>query len=209
MAAADLPTDAAQMDREAIGLLTVSHFLIDFCQGVVPALLPFLVGDLHLTYAAATGLVFASSAASSVVQPLFGQAADRLAWRWMLPASLVLTGVGLAAGAVAPTYAILFVALAVSGLGVAAFHPDAARLVRLAAGRSRAGAMSIFAVGGSLGFATAPVLTAATATGIGRAGITLVLLPVIDDLLRELAFVLHATETVRNAMEQTDYSLPA
>ena len=31
------------MNKQAIALLSLGHFLIDFCQGVVPALVPFLV----------------------------------------------------------------------------------------------------------------------------------------------------------------------
>src|SRR6516165_12361719 len=125
------------MRWKAVGILTVSHALVDLCQGMVPALLPFLVADLQFTYAAGAGLVFATSAASSVIQPLFGHVADRSAFRWLLPASVMLTGAGLAIGSQSPHYAVFFVALAVSGLGVAAFHPEAARQVHLAAGPGR------------------------------------------------------------------------
>ena len=43
----------------------------------MPALLPFLVVERGFSYTAAAGLVFAISASSSVVQPVFGQVADR------------------------------------------------------------------------------------------------------------------------------------
>ena len=78
------------MNRRAIALLSVGHFLIDLCQGVVPALAPFLVEGRQFSKAAAAGLVFAISATSSVVQPIFGQLADRLAMAWLLPASILL-----------------------------------------------------------------------------------------------------------------------
>jgi len=77
------------MNRRAIALLSTGHFLIDFCQGVVPALLPFLVAERGFSYTAAAGLVFALSATSSVVQPLFGQLADRLGMPWLLPVRLI------------------------------------------------------------------------------------------------------------------------
>jgi hypothetical protein len=38
----------------------------------LPALLPFLIAEYHLSYAAAGFLVFATNGASTVVQPLFG-----------------------------------------------------------------------------------------------------------------------------------------
>ena len=86
------------MNKQTIAVLSLGHFLIDFCQGVVPALVPFLVIERHFSYTAAAGLVFAISATSSVVQPLFGQLADRLALPWLLPASVFLAGAALIAG---------------------------------------------------------------------------------------------------------------
>ena len=58
------------MNKQAIALLSLGHFLIDFCQGVVPALVPFLVVERHFSYAMAASLVFAISVTSSIVQPL-------------------------------------------------------------------------------------------------------------------------------------------
>jgi FSR family fosmidomycin resistance protein-like MFS transporter len=165
------------MNWKPVSLLTVSHLLIDLCQGMVPALLPFLMEDVGLSYAAGAGLVFATSAASSVIQPIFGLIADRTALRWLLPASVVLTGAGLAVGAQSSSYTLFFAALSVSGLGVAAFHPEAARQVHLAAGPGRSTEMSLFAFGGGLGFALAPLLTAILLVWTGRAGTLLLLVP--------------------------------
>ena len=111
------------MNRRAIAVLSVGHFLIDLCQGVVPALAPFLVEGRGFSKAAAAGLVFAISATSSVVQPIFGQLADRLAMGWFLPASILLTGAALAFGARRPLYGGAAGGFGLSGLGVAAFHP--------------------------------------------------------------------------------------
>jgi FSR family fosmidomycin resistance protein-like MFS transporter len=181
MTSADLPRPSdpltAPTHWKPVGLLTGSHALIDLCQGMVPALLPFLVADLGFSYAAGAGLVFATSAASSVIQPLFGHVADRWSFRWLLPLSVVLTGAGLALGSQSPHYAVFFMALVVSGLGVAAFHPEAARQVHRVTGPGRSTEMSVFAFGGGLGFALAPLVTTALVAGIGRIGTLLVLLP--------------------------------
>jgi hypothetical protein len=123
------------MNKQAIALLSLGHFSIDFCQGVVPALVPFLVVDRHFSYTAAAGLVFAISATSSVVQPLFGQLADRLALPWLLPASVFLAGAALSLGAQSADYGVVLTAFGLSGLGVAAFHPEAAR--KAYSGRTR------------------------------------------------------------------------
>jgi len=90
---------------------------------------------------------------------------------------VTLTGAGLALGSQSPSYALFFIALVVSGLGVAAFHPEAARQVHRVARPGRATEMSVFAVGGNLGFATAPLVTTALMLTVGRAGTLLVLLP--------------------------------
>src|SRR5262249_19124423 len=126
-----------RMNRRALAELSLGHFLIDLCQGIVPALAPFLVEGRHFSRAAAAGLVFAISATSSVVQPVFGQLADRLAMPWLLPASILLAGASLACGAQAMHYGIVLAAFGLSGLGVAAFHPEAARKANLASGDRR------------------------------------------------------------------------
>lgn len=165
------------MNSRAIAFLSMGHFLIDFCQGVVPALLPFLVAERGFSYTAAASLVFALSATSSVVQPLFGHLADRLALPWLLPVSVVLTGAGLALGAQASHFPVVLAMFSVSGLGVAAFHPEAARRAHLASGDLRTTGMSYFSVGGGLGFALAPILTTAATVMWGSRGLLILLIP--------------------------------
>jgi len=164
------------MNRRAIALLALGHFLIDLCQGVVPALVPFLVAERHFSYAAAASLVFAISATSSVVQPLFGQLADRVALPWLLPGSICLAGASLSLGAQAASYTVVLTMFGLSGLGVAAFHPEAARKAYLASGDRRTTGMSLFSVGGGLGFALAPALTVAAVTW-GTSGLLALLVP--------------------------------
>ena len=168
------------MNKRAIALLSLGHFLIDFCQGVVPALVPFLVVERHFSYTAAASLVFAISATSSVVQPLFGQLADRLALPWLLPASVFLAGAALSLGAQSASYAVVLTTFGLSGLGVAAFHPEAARKAYLASGDRRTTGMSLFSVGGGLGFALAPALTTVVVVSWGTPGLLALLAPTGD-----------------------------
>ncbi len=167
------------MNRRAIALLSVGHFLIDLCQGIVPALAPFLVMRRGFSRAEAAGLVFAISATSSVVQPIFGQLADRLAMAWLLPASLLLAGLSLALGAQASSYAAVLMAFGLSGLGVAAFHPEAARRVNLASGDQRTTGMSFFSIGGGTGFALAPAITLVLMNLRGTPGLLVLIYPTI------------------------------
>jgi FSR family fosmidomycin resistance protein-like MFS transporter len=146
------------MDRLTLGLLSAGHFSVDLSQGAIPALLPFFVAERHLSYAAAAGLVLAQTVSSSVLQPLFGQLTDRWPAPWLLPAGVAVAGAGLGAAALLPTYGLIWLAIAVSGVGVAAYHPEGARYARYASGSRRATGMSLFSVGGNAGFAAGPVL---------------------------------------------------
>jgi FSR family fosmidomycin resistance protein-like MFS transporter len=70
-------------------------------------------------------------------------------------------------------------AAAVTGVGVAAFHPEAARQVYLVSGERRATAMSFFAVGGNLGFAIGPALATPLQLRFGLRGTVLLVLPAL------------------------------
>ena len=166
-------------DGRSLALLTAGHCVIDFCQGAVPALMPYLREQHHLPYAAAAGFLLAGSLASSVVQPLFGIYADRVSPKWLIPVSLLGAAAGLIGAALAPAYAVAIFCAAVSGLGVAAFHPDAARRVHLASGLHRTTGMSYFSVGGTVGFALAPVFVALVLTFLGTNGIAWVIAPAL------------------------------
>jgi len=167
------------MKRRAIGLLAAAHLFDDVNQGVIPALLPFFIAERGFTIAAAAGLVFASNVASSVLQPLFGILADRRSLPWLVPCGLLLAGLGVALAGLAPTYALVLAAAAVTGIGVAAFHPEAARQVYLSSGARRATAMSFFAVGGNLGFAIGPALATPLQLKFGLRGTGLLVIPAL------------------------------
>ena len=127
------------LDRRALAVLGGGHLCVDLCQGAVPALLPFLAAERGYSYAALGALVLFSTIGSSIVQPLFGLLSDRIATPWLMPAGLVLAGVGIALAGPAPTYALTALAVAVSGLGVAVFHPEGAKFAGLASASDRAG----------------------------------------------------------------------
>ncbi|MFF3644193.1 MFS transporter [Streptomyces sp. NPDC002564] len=160
--------------RRPIALLALGHACVDVYQGAVAALVPFFVAERAYSYAAASGIVLAASLLSSVVQPLFGALTDRWALPWLLPVSTVVGGAGVALAGVGGHYGLTLLAVAVSGVGVAAYHPEAARVARRASRGSHT-AMSWFSLGGNVGFATAPLLVSAVvATGGLRASPLLV-----------------------------------
>ena len=166
------------MDRARVALLAGSHAVDDIYQGAVPALLPFFIADRHYSYAAATGLTFAATALSSVIQPAFGALTDRHNLRWLVPVGVTIAGVGIGLSGLAASYPLTWLAMALSGIGVAAFHPEAARAARAASGDSQQ-AMSVFAVGGNAGFAAGPLFVTAVLAATGTRGTLFLAVPAV------------------------------
>ncbi|MBK3567429.1 MFS transporter [Streptomyces sp. MBT62] len=191
--------------NKAITLLAVGHACVDIYQGAVAALIPFFVAERAYSYAAVSGIVLAASLLSSVAQPVFGLLTDRWAMPWILPLSTVLGGLGIALSGLTGSYALTLVFVAVSGVGVAAYHPESARVARLVSGGSHS-AMGWFSVGGNLGFAAAPLMVSGViATGGLRLSPLLVLpalagsvlcLPVLRALGRRESGATHGTVPV-------------
>jgi len=170
-------SSALGVDRRAMATLSAGHLFTDIAQGSIPALLPFLISKDHLSYAAASALVLAATISSSVIQPLFGHVSDRLSLPWLMPLGPALGGLGVALAGVAPTYGLRFAAIVLSGIGVAAFHPEGSRFANYVSGDRRASGMSLFSVGGNVGFALGPVLVTPLLLVFGLHGTVFVLIP--------------------------------
>jgi len=166
------------MQRKHVGILSAGHLATDLNQGALPAMLPFFIAAYDLSYTAAATIVFAVNMSSCVVQPLFGMAADRFTKPWLLPVGLILAGLGLALSGLFESYPWIMVLGIVSGIGIAAYHPEAARLVNFAAGHQKSTAMSIFGIGGTLGFTVGPLLISTALLQWGMKGSLVLLVPV-------------------------------
>jgi FSR family fosmidomycin resistance protein-like MFS transporter len=167
----------AEIDKRAMAALSSGHLATDFANGALPALLPFLVDRFELSYALAGGLMLASAVSSSVIQPFFGLWSDRRGAIWLLPAGVALAGIGIALAADAPSYWLVAAFVVVSGLGVAAYHPEGSKFAAYASGRRRASGMSLFSIGGNLGYALGPTLTTPIVLALGLRGGWLLALP--------------------------------
>lgn len=167
------------MKYRSVGLLTLAHTATDVNQGAIPVLLPFFIAQHNLTYASAAAIVFTTTLVSTVTQPVFGLVSDRLSRPWLMPMGVLLAGLGLSCVGLAPTYSIGLVAIAISGIGVAAFHPEGARLANRFAGENKATAMSIFATGGQLGFAIGPLIATFALLQWGLQGTAFMAVPAI------------------------------
>ncbi len=172
-------------------LLSLGHGVDDIYQGAVPALIPVFVAARHWDYAAASGIMVAATVLSSVTQPVFGLLTDRHRMPWLVPAGMSIAGAGIALSGLSRSYALTWLAVALSGLGVAAYHPEAARLARRAAHGSHV-AMSWFAMGGNAGFALGPVLVGLVLSAVGPGGTVSLVIPAVACALLT-AVALHRT----------------
>jgi FSR family fosmidomycin resistance protein-like MFS transporter len=157
--------------------LSAGHLGTDFASGSLPALLPFFTDRFSLSYTLAAVVMLASTASSSLVQPLFGLWSDRRGAIWLLPLGVALAGVGIALASAAPSYWMVLVCVVFSGLGIAAYHPEGSKFAAYVSGSNRASGMSAFSIGGNIGFALGPIVATPIVVGLGLEGGLLLALP--------------------------------
>ena len=162
-----------------MALLSTGHGSVDFSGGALPALLPFLVDRFSLSYTLAAVLMLASTLASSIVQPLFGLWSDVRGAIWLLPVGVAVGGIGMALAADAPSYGLVVLLVVVSGLGTAAYHPEGSKFAAYASGRMRASGMSLFSVGGNVGYGLGALCVTPIVVALGLRGGLLLAVPAL------------------------------
>jgi FSR family fosmidomycin resistance protein-like MFS transporter len=169
----------AGIHKGAMSALAAGHLGTDFANGALPALLPFLKDKFSLSYTLAAVVMLASTASSSLVQPLFGLWSDRRGALWLLPAGVAVAGVGIGLAAAMPAYWLVLVLVVVSGLGVAAYHPEGSKFAAYTSGAKRASGMSAFSIGGNIGYALGPITATPLVVALGLGGGVLLAVPCV------------------------------
>ncbi|MCM3763244.1 MFS transporter [Alkalihalobacillus oceani] len=159
--------------------MAAGHLFCDMNQGALPAILPFLILSYGFSYTAAAGLILAANIISSIFQPLIGLYSDKASKGWMVPLGLLLSGGGLAVIGFLSNYWLIFISVMISGLGIAIFHPEAAKVVHLTSGEHKATSMSVFSLGGTLGFALGPIVVTGSVLLWGLQGLLALIIPAI------------------------------
>ena len=177
----DIDVSSAQSDRiwdrKRVGILALGHAIVDSYGGFLAALLPRLVDKLDISYTLAGLLVTIVTISSSLAQPLYGYWSDRMRRGYLLVAGPALAALFWSAIGFAPNYASLVVLLILGGVGVASFHPQGAALVG-SVSRDRGGlGISLFSMGGSIGYSSGPLLAAAIVSAYGLRSLTLAMIP--------------------------------
>lgn len=166
-----------QFDRRGLGLLAAGHFAIDMSVGALPAFLPLFVALYSLSDFEAAMILAASLLASSVAQPLFGLIADRRPAPAFLWGSVVVAVSGLALAGVVEGYVGVIACVFGSGLGVAAWHPEGARVSNRLSGDRPTTGLAWFMAGGHLGFSAGPLIASGAIVLVGVEATLVFLVP--------------------------------
>ncbi len=156
------------------------HFANDLCQAALPAILAFMFEEGRLdSYAQAALLISACTIINAVAQPLTGYIADHRPRPYLMWTGMLLSAVGIMFIGLIESFPLMLLMVSLNGIGTAAFHPPAGKLAGIFAGKKAGRGMSIFSVGGSIGFAFGPLYMTGLYLLFGLKGTLLLFLPAL------------------------------
>jgi FSR family fosmidomycin resistance protein-like MFS transporter len=168
---------ASGLDRKRLALLALGHAITDsYGSSFLSPLLPLLAARLGLTMAMVGSLPMVMGLSGSLGQPLLGYLTDRRSRLCLVALGPVVAAVSCGLVGHMPSYPWLLVCLFTTGLGIGAFHPQAASLAKRASGGGGL-AMSAFTVGGNIGFGLAPLVSALALRTLGMGRLSWISLP--------------------------------
>lgn len=151
-----------------LGAISFSHLLNDMMQSMIFAIYPLLKVGFHLSFLQVGLITLTFQLTASLLQPVVGWITDKRPMPYSLPLGMCSTVVGLLLLSVAPAYALVLLAVTLIGLGSSVFHPESARVARMASGGKFGLAQSVFQIGGNFGQALGPLLAAIVVLAHGR-----------------------------------------
>lgn len=161
-----------------IWVLFIGHLVVDLGGGILPVLMPLLAQNFNLSYFQIGTVALAYSISSAVIQPVFGVFSDRHSMPWLMPLGLFLSGIGLALTGTVNSYGLLLLAVLVSGIGSAGFHPEGSKVVYYVSEENKAGSsMAVFSLGGNIGIACGPILAVFVLSFNGLDSVRAVMIP--------------------------------
>lgn len=153
-------------------ICSISHFLNDMIQSIIPAIYPIMKDKFNYSFAQIGIITLVFQMTSSILQPFTGFYADKHPRPYALSVGMCFTLIGLLLLAFAENYFIILLAVSVVGFGSSIFHPTASLVTQLASGGKKSLAQSIFQVGGNGGSAVGPLLAAIIILPFGQHAIS-------------------------------------
>src|SRR5256885_4448599 len=140
-------------------------------QSLIASVYPLVKDGYSLDYTQIGLITLAFQFTASLLQPAVGHMTDRKAQPFSLALGMGFTFFGLLLLSIATRYPVILIAASLVGLGSAVFHPESARIARLASGGRYGFAQSVFQLGGSFGTSMGPVLAALIVVPFGQPSI--------------------------------------
>jgi len=160
-------TDASQINKKVIFALFLIHFTGDFFQSFIRPLLPVMADKFDLSLAQVGLITGITTFSAFLIQPVFGYLADRYKTRVILLTGSFAGAICIPMIGVAPFFWMVLALIGLGSISSAIYHPTAAGMVSLYAGRRTGLAMSLFGLGGTLGFTLGPLVCSAYVTLMG------------------------------------------
>lgn len=153
-------TSAEKTAFNILAAISLCHLLNDMLSSVLPAIYPMLKSSFHLDFAQVGVITLTYQMTASLLQPLVGMLTDQKSKPYSLSVGMGISLVGLLTLASARSFGMILIGAGMLGIGSAVFHPESARVARLASGGQHGLAQSLFQVGGNAGIALGPLLVA-------------------------------------------------
>jgi FSR family fosmidomycin resistance protein-like MFS transporter len=189
---------AGRWNLPGISIISFAHGASDFYSGIVPLVIFYDVSRAGLAPWYQGALAFAWYLTSSIVQPIFGAYGDRRGRWWFLPASVALTVVAISLAGTTASLPLLTVCIVAGGLGSAIMHPEAGRYTAMLGGARRTSAISIFQIGGQVGYGLGPAAIGLLLGAYGPRGSLLLLIPGAIAVVAILVLMRGVDETARS-----------
>ena len=155
------------INKKAIFALFLIHFIGDFFQSFIRPLLPVMANKFELSLAQVGLITGIATFMAFLIQPLFGYLADRYKTRLILLVGSFVGAICIPMVGIAPYFWIVLLLIGLGSISSAIYHPTAAGMVSVYAGRRTGLAMSLFGLGGTLGFALGPIVCSSYVTFVG------------------------------------------
>ena len=173
-------------DTTTIGVVSIAHGVSHFCQLIVPPLFPWIGAAFSLSNTQLGLLMSVYFIVSCGGQAAAGFVVDRFGAERVLYGGLALNALAALGLAASPSYGVMFIFMALAGLGNCVFHPVDFSILNARVAPARLGhAYAAHGISGNVGWALAPVFVVglATATGSWRVALAAVSAVVLASLL--------------------------
>jgi FSR family fosmidomycin resistance protein-like MFS transporter len=155
------------MNFKMVTFMAISHIVNDSYMNFFQPLLPLIIPALGLSATAVGAMTALFSITSSLSQLIIGHFTDRMGTRSFIFWGPLLAAISMSSIGLVNDYALLTVVISLAGIGIAAFHPPASALVGSISAEKSGRAMSLFSLGGNIGFALMPLLVVPLAWKFG------------------------------------------